>query len=518
MVTAMNNVIVIGAGHNGLACAWQLARSGRRVMVLEAAVEVGGGAVTRPFAPDFRVSACAHLLRSFPADLAESMQLQRHGLRFAATAMPTHALLADAPALNVDRLGPSDAAFLARVRGHAEILREMMGMTPPSLALADGASRSAMLKLGWHIRRRGREAMRELLRIAGMNVYDLLEDHVESAALKGALGFDAVLGAEHGPRAPGTVLTWLQRLAGQAQAGATGLAQPAGGLGAFTQAMAAAVRAAGAEIRTDARVQRILVENDRACGVLLASGERVDAGCVISNADPRTTFFDLLGTEHLDTGFVRRIRHHRASGLVAKLHLALDGLPAFRGVDPAALGGRLIVSPTLDTLERSFNAAKYRETPSEPVMEIVLPTVNDPSLAPAGQHVLSASVMAVPYHLGADPIGAREKLLRSVLAVLERHAPGIGKLVRASELLAPADLERAFGMTGGHWHHGALSFDQFFFNRPVPGAGRYRTPVDGLYLCGAGCHPGGDVMGVAGLNAAREVAAAVTRQPAMAAA
>ncbi len=510
----MSRVVIIGAGHNGLACAWQLARSGRHVTVLEAADEVGGAAVTRTFAAGFRVSACAHLLRSFPAELAASMQLQRHGLRFAATAMPTHALLAGAPALDVGHPGPADAAFLARMRGHADVLGEMMGTTPPSLALADSASRAAMLKLGWRIRRRGREPVRELLRIAGMNVYDLLEDHVESAALKGALGFDAVLGAEGGPRAPGTVLNWLQRLAGQAQAGTTGLAQPEGGLGAFTQAMAAAVRAAGGEIRTGTRVQRILVENDRACGVQLAGGERMAADSVISNADPRTTFFDLLGAEHLDTGFVRRIRHHRASGRVAKVHLALAALPAFSGLDRAALGGRLIMSPTLDALERSFNPSKYGEIPGEPVMEMVLPSVNDPSLAPPGRHVLSASVMAVPYHLGTDPIAAREKLLRSVLGVLERHAPGIVPLVTACEVLAPVDLERAFGMTGGHWHHGALAFDQFFFNRPVPGAGRYRTPVDGLFLCGAGCHPGGDVMGIAGLNAAREVAHTVTRQPA----
>jgi phytoene dehydrogenase-like protein len=306
------------------------------------------------------------------------------------------------------------------------------------------------------------------------------------------------------------VLTWLQRLAGQAQAGTTGLAQPEGGVGAFTQAMAAAVRAAGGEIRTGGRVQRILIENDRACGVRLDSGERIAADSVISNADPRTTFFELLGAEHLDTGFVRRIRHHRAAGKVAKLHLALAALPAFRGLDAAAHGGRLIISPTLDTLERSFNPAKYREIPEQPVMEVVLPTVHDASLAPPGGHVLSACVMAVPHDLGADPIAARHRLLQAALGVLEQHAPGLRASVIAGEVLAPVDLERAFGMTGGHWHHGALTFDQFFFNRPVPGAGRYRTPVDGLFLCGAGCHPGGDVMGIAGLNAAREVARATT--------
>jgi phytoene dehydrogenase-like protein len=273
-------------------------------------------------------------------------------------------------------------------------------------------------------------------------------------------------------------------------------------MGAVTQAMAGAARAAGVEIRTGARVQRIRVENDRVAGVQLASGESIDGASVVSNADPRTTFLQLLGPEYLDTDFVRKIDHHRAKGLVAKLHLALDGLPAFRGVPAAAAGGRLIVAPTLDYLELAFNPSKYREVPEHPALEITVPTVHDAALAPAGKHVLSANVMFVPYDLGADPAAARARLLANVMATLERHAPGIGARVTASELLTPLDLEQAFGMRGGHWHHGALAFDQFFFTRPVPGAAQYASPMAGLYLCGAGSHPGGGVMGIAGLNAA----------------
>ncbi len=517
MTTATRD-IVIGAGHNGLACAWQLAKAGRQVIVLEAAAEVGGAAATREFSPGHRVSSCAHLMRSFPAELIASMGLEQHGLKFAATAMPTHALVEGGPALRIDGLlalsaslpdgeAARHADFMRRMNRYAGVLGGLMQMTPPRLTLNEWPDRLAMLKLGWSIRRLGRDSMRELLRIAGMNVYDLLNDNLESPALKGALAFDAVLGAEHGPRSPGTVLTWLQHLAGHAQAGAVGLAQPVGGVGALTQAMAAAVRSLGVEIRTDARVDRVTVEDDRAAGVRLVSGEHIPARSVISNADPRTTFLKLVGTEFLDTGFVRKIDHHRASGRVAKLHLALDGLPAFTGLNTAALGGRLLVSPSMDDLERAFNPSKYREMPPHPALEITLPTANDPSLAPPDRHVMSVIVQFVPYDLGADPQGARQMLLNTVLDTLERHAPGLRQQVRASEVLTPRDLEQAFGMTGGHWHHGAMSFDQFFFNRPVPGAHQYRTPLDGLFLCGAGSHPGGGLMGIAGRNAAKAVLA-----------
>jgi phytoene dehydrogenase-like protein len=499
-------VIVIGAGHNGLACAFDLARAGRQVTVLEAAHEIGGAAVTSEFASGHRVSACAHLLRSFPADLAKAMRLDSHGLAWAGTGLSTWALSAGAAPLDVGR-AINGTDFMRRMRRHAEVLTTLMHTTPPRLDLDNWPDRIAVAKLGWQIRRMGREPMRELLRIAGMNVYDLLQDNLESTTLKGALGFDAVLGAEYGPRSPGTVLTWLQSLAGQSLAGSKGLAQPVGGIGALTRAMGQAVAAAGVTVRTGARVAHMAVTNDRVSGVVLDSGERLDADVVVSNADPRTTFLKLLGPEHLDTGFVRKIVHHRASGKVAKLHLALDSLPAFTGLDAQALGHRLVVSPSLDELERSFNPSKYGEIPERPSLEITVPTVRDASLAPAGKHVVSVIAQFVPFDVGTDRRAARARLLRNVLAVLEQHAPGIGQRVRSSEVLLPVDIEQRFGMTGGHWHHGALAFDQFFVNRPVHGASRYRAPIDGLYLCGAGSHPGGGLMGIAGRNAARTVLA-----------
>jgi phytoene dehydrogenase-like protein len=376
---------------------------------------------------------------------------------------------------------------------------------PPRLGTADWADRLALLRIGWQVRKLGRRDMRELLRIGGMNVFDLLEENFDSAALKGALAFDAILGANFGPRSPGTVLTLLYRLAAESAAGGAGLSQPKGGMGALCNALAKAAAAAGATLRTGAPVASILVEGDRAAGVVLESGERIGGRTVISSADPKTTFLRLLGARHLDAGFVRRVNHIRSRGLAAKLHLALNRAPAFSGCASANLRGRLLVAPSLQHVEHAYNHAKYGEFSAAPVMEITVPSVNDPTLAPPGQHVLSAIVQYAPYALKEGWAAGRSRFLDTVLQVLEGYAPGIRGCVVGAELLTPPDMEQEFRITGGHWHHGDLAFDQFLLVRPVPGAAQYRTPVEGLFLCGAGCHPGGGVMGIAGRNAAQQV-------------
>lgn len=510
------DVVVIGAGHNGLACAFDLARAGRKVLVLEAAARAGGAAVTREFAPGFQVSACAHLLYAFPERLVRDMQLEHHGLRMAGRDLPTIAVGEGGALRHIGTrhasgpgLSPADAeayaALRRRLARYAQVVQGVMGMTPPHLSMQSWTDRVAMGKLALRLRMLGRADMQELLRIAGMNVYDLLDDNLDDALLKGALAFDATLGADYGPRSPGTVLTWLTRLGGEL--GGAGLQQPAGGMGALADSMVAAFKAVGGELRLGQRVERVLVENDAAAGVRLASGETIAARAVVSSADPRSSFMRLVGPEHLDTGFVRRVHHHRARGLVAKLHLALSGLPAFTGLDAAALAGRIVHSPAMNFLELAFNPSKYREVPEFPALEITLPTLNDLGLAPKGQHVMSVLVQFVPYDLGPDPVGARERLRQAVLATLERLAPGLRSLVTASELLTPIDFEREFGLAGGHWHQGALDFDQYFINRPFPRAHQYRTPLGGFYLCGAGSHPGGGLMGHAGRNAATQVLA-----------
>ncbi|MGH8270605.1 MAG: phytoene desaturase family protein, partial [Steroidobacteraceae bacterium] len=257
----------------------------------------------------------------------------------------------------------------------------------------------------------------------------------------------------------------------------------------------------------DAPVARMMVTEDRTTGVTLESGERLEAKCVVSSADPRTTFLRLLGAEHLDTGFVRRITHLRAQGMAAKLHLALDRMPRFTALAGLAPTGRLVISPSLQAVEQAFNDAKYGRFSAAPLLEVIVPTAVDPGLAPAGRHVLSAVVQYAPYGVAGGWEGQREKFLDTILRTLEAHAPGLRESVRAAELLTPEDIEARFRISGGHWHHAELALDQFFMVRPVVGAAQYRAPVRGLFLCGAGCHPGGGVMGLAGHHAARRILA-----------
>jgi phytoene dehydrogenase-like protein len=514
-IPSQHDCVVIGAGHNGLICAALLAQAGRSVLVLEAGAQVGGAAITREFAPGYRVSAGAHLLHLMPAELLRTLKLESHGLQWAGQHLPTTALTAGAAALTLSHaaaaqgLSAADAAAFSayheRMRRFAAAIAPIFSRIPPRLGTNAWSDRLNLLRMAWQIRKLGRSDMRELLRIGGMNVYDLLEENFESAALKGALGFDAVLGANFGPRSPGTVLTLLYRLAAESAAGNMGLSQPKGGMGALCDALAKAAAAAGAVIRTGSAVARILVETDRACGVVLESGERIGAGQVISNADPKTTFLKLLGTAHLDAGFVRRVSHIRSRGLAAKIHLALNRLPPFAAVAETALRGRLLLAPSLAHIEQAYNHAKYGEFSASPTMEITVPSVNDSTLAPAGKHVLSAIVQYAPYALEQGWDNRRQHFLDTSLDALEALAPGLRGCIVAAELVTPADMEKQFRGSGGHWHHGDLAFDQILMMRPVPGAAQYRTPLQGLFLCGAGCHPGGGVMGIAGRNAAQQV-------------
>lgn len=508
--------IVIGGGHNGLVCAAYLAKAGQSVVVLEAAAEIGGAARTRELEPGVQVPSGAHLLHAMPAQLITDLQLEKNGLSFAVKNLKTLSLdpagqtiVLDGSSISGANLSASDIdtwpRFQQDMQRFAQLMVSVYDQLPPELSIETWKQRLGLLGLGWRIRRLGRFHMRELLRIIGMNIYDLLDEYFESPQLKAAIAMDAVLGAEWGPRSMGTVLTYLYRQAGHERSGGMGLAQPSGGMGALTQAIAKSAQAAGAEIRTNMRVKRVLIENDRAVGVELESGEQLRAANVISNADPKNTFMELVSTEHLDTGFVRQIRNLRSSGRAAKLHLALSGAPKFNGVDAHDLGARLLIAPCMDDIELAFNPCKYGRYPLEPVMEITLPSVSDPSLAGDGKHVLSAIVQYLPYDDSPEEDVNRAACLESVLNLLERYAPGIRELVSHAELVTPHDLEREFGMSGGHWHHVELVFEAFLFNRPVPALAQHASPIAGLYLCGAGCHPGGNVMGIAGRNAARQV-------------
>ncbi len=516
-MTERDRIVVVGGGHNGLACAATLARAGREVVVLEAAAQVGGAAVTREFAKGFRVSACSHVCYQLDRGISRELRLDSHGLKYARTGLKTVALAQSGDPLvfkggklESGKLSEADRAGLAahdaRMRKFARIVAKQHNRRPPRLGAGDRKDLGGVALLGLDIRLLGRDDMREFLRIAGINIYDVLEEIFESPELKGALALDAVLGANLGPRSNNSVLSLLHRMSGEA-AGNDGLSIPEGGMGAVSEALAAATRAAGATIRTASPVARITLEGDRVSGVELDSGEKVAAGTVVSNADPVRTLLGLLGARHLETGFVHRIRHFRQKGMTAKLHLALDALPAFARLPSELAGERLVIAPDMAYLEHAFDAAKYGQCSPDPALEITIPTVHDRTLAPAGKHVLSANLLYAPFDPRASGDGPRREFLERALVILERHAPGLGRLVVASELLLPADIEREFRITGGHWHHGELALDQFMMMRPVPGAAQYAMPVGGLFLCGAGCHPGGGVMGSAGCNAARAILA-----------
>ena len=505
-MTERYDAIVIGAGHNGLVCSALLAKSGRKVLVLEANKRVGGAAITREFADGYSVSACAHLLYQLQPKVRKEVGLSP---KLASDAMQTIALSEDGQHVrysdgNVKGVGDGDVTsyrqFHRQMTRFADLLNTYLNTTPPRLGTSDFGDLATLGRLAFDMRRLGRGEMRTFLRLIGINIHDEVTERFDSPLLRGALGFDAVLGTHLGPRSPNTIMTYLYRLA----AGHGRLSVPQGGMGSLAEELAQAARAAGVTIRTNMPVGRIVVENGRVAGVETAGGERFESLTVISNADPKRTIMDLVGTRHVETGFTRRIDNIRMRGNAAKLHLALDGLPRIDGLAKNEFGDRLVIAPDEHYVERAFNPAKYGECSAEPVVEITFPSFRDNALAPTGKHVMSCVVQYAPYALkNGWNDAAREAFTKTCIQTIGRYAPDLESRITASELLTPADIEREFHMTGGHWHHGELALDQFMFVRPVCGAAQYRMPLDGLYLCGAGAHPGGGVSGAAGRNAAR---------------
>jgi len=522
MAARRYDAAIIGGGHNGLICAAYLAKAGRRVVLLEAADRLGGLAREREIVPGLSAPLAAHLLPGICPRVASDLALATHGLKAPARALDTVSLLPGAERLtlaaeplaaaaSLRRFSRADAerypAFRARMARLAGALRPFLLRTPPHLRLESWPDRIEMLRLALALRRLGRADMRELLRIIGINVADLVEDIFESTALQGALAFDAVLGNLMGPRSPNTVYTLLYRWAGGSGEQAGAVALPAGGMSAVIEALAAAARGAGAELRTGSPVARILARAGAVEGVALADGEEVACTTVLSSAHPRITLLDLLGVEHLDADFVRDIRHVRGNGANAKINLVLSALPdALR--DGAVGSARLIVAPSVQALERSFDRAKYGEIPEHFALEAVVPTLHDPSSAAGQRHLLSVVVQYAPHRLRAgDWTAKRDALGDRVIAQLEEALPGLTDRIEGRQVLTPADLEAEFALPGGHWHHIETGLDQTFVLRPVPRFAQYRTPVAGLYLCGAGSHPGGGLTGAPGANAARQALA-----------
>lgn len=508
------DAIVIGGGTNGLACAARLQKSGRRVLVLESGAEPGGAALGREFAPGYRAPGLAHLVTTIDARVEREMDLGRHGLSYAGLSLPStlvapdgdHLVLEGEAGERVAGLSEGERLAWSELRGQllrfAGVLAPFKEMTPPRIAAGAGNEYMKLGKLGFGIRRLGKDDFREFLRMLLINVYDVLNDDLTDPRLKGILAHDAVLGTWLGPRSPNSLIHLLNRLAGQVAGRRAAVALPAGGMGAVASAMATSAEAQGVTIRTGARVAAILVEDDRAVGVTLADGEELRAKTVVSAINPKTTFLSLVGPRHLDTGFVNRVRAMKSRGGAAKLHLALNGAPDFRGAD---LHSRLVLAPSETAVELSFNAVKYGEVPERPVMEVVLPSAHEGGHAPDGHHILSAIVQFAPHAPKAGPDAARQEMLARSLAVLEDHAPGLRALVEHAEILMPYDIEARYGMVGGNWHHGELSVEQMLFLRPFAGTSQYATPLSDLWLAGAGCHPGGGISGAAGWNAAERI-------------
>jgi phytoene dehydrogenase-like protein len=502
------DAIVIGAGHNGLVCAALLAKEGKSVLVLEAENQVGGAAVNSEFADGFSVSACAHLLYQLQPDVCKDLKLTP---RLAAEDLATIALAEDGEHIrltskSVTGVPEVDAEqyrrFRRRMTRFADLLRGVLNRPPPRLGTKDWRDLAALARVGLDIRRLGKTEMREFLRLIGMNIHDEVTERFADPTLRGAICFDAVLGTHLGPRSPNTIMTYLYRLAGNH--GKVGI--PKGGMGMVSALLAQSARTAGADVRTGSPVRRIVVDNGRVIGVETQDGEIHNSYTVISNADPKRTVMRLVGARHFETTFVKRIHHQRCRGNAAKLHVALDGLPRIEGLDADDLGQRIVIAGDEHRVERAFNPAKYGEFSPEPVIEMTFPSVRDESLAPPGKHVMSAIAQYAPYALkGGWTDAAREDFLETVMKTIGRYAPDLESRIVHSELLTPADIEEKFHITGGHWHHGELTLDQFLFVRPVSGAAQYAMPLDGLYLCGAGTHPGGGVSGAAGRNAARMI-------------
>lgn len=521
------DVVVAGGGHNGLTAAAYLARAGKRVVVLERRHVVGGAAVTEELLPGFKYSVASYVVSLLRPEIIRELELPRHGLEILPlestfTPLPDGDYLMrwadhDLTRREIARHSPRDAEAYDEF-GHlmlqmARAVKPILGMVPPDPGSLDPRELLRLGRLGRHMRGLGEKNLYALVKLLTMSAADFLDEWFESDVLKATMSASGIIGTFLGPRSPGTAYVLLHHYMGEIDGVFRAWGFARGGNGAVSQAIAGAARRWGAEIRTEAPVAQILVRHGEAVGVVLESGEEIRARTVVSGMDPRRTFLKLLPPDSLPPEFVDAVERYRTRGSSAKVNLALDALPEFvslsgndvarQGGAPPHLRGAISISPSMDYLERAYDDARQGAFSRRPYLDIIIPSLIDPGMAPPGKHVMSIFCQYAPYDLeGGWSDAQRQAFGQAVIDTLAEYAPDLEKKILHCQVLTPWDLEETFGLTGGNIFQGELALQQLFFMRPVPGWAGYRTPIRGLYLCGSGTHPGGGVSGAPGRLAA----------------
>jgi phytoene dehydrogenase-like protein len=522
MGTVVRDVVVIGGGHNGLACAAYLARGGLDVLVLEGKGVVGGAAVTEEPWPGYRISTASYVVSLMPPRVVQELALARFGYRVSILEPDYWVPYPDGTALTlwgdtqrsveeIANFSKADAdayvefdRYLSRLGG---LVHQLLFVVPPNLRVGE---LHRWVSVGGRMRRWSGRDVHDLIRLFTMSASDFLDEWFEDERVKGALATQAIIGAWCGPMSPGSAYVLLHHWMGEVDGhpGAWGWVH--GGMGAVSSALAASARAAGAEVRAAAPVRQVTIREGRATGVELEDGTSIPARRVVSNAHPITTYLDLVGESHLPDDVVRDVRRFRTRSGSVKVNLALGDLPRPAAWDGPVPGdphtGLIAVSPSVEYLERAWDDAKYGRPSEHPYVEAVFPTVFEPGIAPEGKHVALCFTQFGPFDVRDGSWETeREAYGTRVARTLGEYCPNLEGAVEHMEVLAPPDIEERFGLLGGNIFQGEMSPDQMFSFRPIPGYGDYRSPVDGLYLCGSGTHPGGGVMGVPGRNCATVV-------------
>jgi len=522
MTSARYDAIVVGGGHNGLVAAAYLARAGRKVVVLEKRELVGGSAVTEEVFPGFKFSVFSYVVSLLRPEIIRELDLPGHGLQIlplesSVTPLDNGDYLAswadpDEARRELMRHSPRDVeamALFGRLMQHmAMAVKPILGMVPPDPASLAPSDLKGLLSLGGHFRSLGAERFHALYKLMTMSASDYLDEWFEFDPLKATKSASGIIGTFLGPRSPGTAYVLLHHYMGEIDGAFRAWGFQKGGTGAISNAIASAARAAGAEIRTGVSVERVMVKEGRVTGVALQNGDELVAPVVVSGLDPRRTFLQLIEEKELPSEVVEGVKRYKFRGSSGKVNLALDGLPEFTcmpGAGPA-MRGAFSISPSVDYLERAYDDAKYGDFSRNPYMDIVIPSMIDPGMAPPGKHVMSIFVQYAPYALNGGWTDAkREAFGDAVINTLARYAPNIKSLILHRQVLTPLDIERITGLTEGNIFQGELTLSQLFFLRPVPAWAKYRTPIAGFWQCGAGTHPGGGIMGASGRLAALEI-------------